>query len=124
MEMEYNTGRPPLIIPEYGRNVQKMVDYALSIEDRERRTKIAKAIITIMAQLNPLVKESVDYKQKLWDHLYIISDFKLDVDGPFPPPSPESFIVKPEKVSYGTKSFRYGHYGKNIEKIIQKVAEM
>jgi hypothetical protein len=122
--MEYNTGRPKLIIPEYGRNIQKMVDYAMTIEDREKRTNIAKTIIQIMSQVNPAVKETIEYKQKLWDHLFIISDFKLDVDSPYPVPSPESFEVRPEKVAYSTKTFRYGHYGKNIEKIIEKVATM
>ncbi|HRY33657.1 MAG TPA: DUF4290 domain-containing protein [Bacteroidales bacterium] len=122
--MEYNTRRTHLIIPEYGRNIQKMVDYAISIEDRERRTNIAKTIIQIMTQINPLVKESTDYKQKLWDHLYIISDFKLDVDSPFPMPSPEDLNQKPEKVPYGSKTFKYGYYGKNLEKIISKISEM
>ncbi|MHC1708232.1 MAG: DUF4290 domain-containing protein [Bacteroidales bacterium] len=122
--MEYNTGRPKLIIPEYGRNIQKMVDYAMAVEDREKRTNIAKTIIQIMSQINPMVKDSVDYKQKLWDHLFIISDFKLDVDSPFPVPSPEMLEVKPDRVPYSVKNFRYGHYGRNIEKIIEKVATM
>ena len=122
--MDYNTGRPKLIIPEYGRNIQKMVEFAMTIEDREKRSGIAKVIIQIMSQVNPGVKESVDYKQKLWDHLFIISDFKLDVDSPFPIPTREVLEAKPERVPYGVKNFRYGHYGKNIEKIIEKVATM
>ena len=122
--MEYNTGRPKLIIPEYGRNIQKMVDYAMTIEDREKRNNIAKTIIQIMSQINPQVKESVDYKQKLWDHLFIISDFKLEVDSPYPIPSSEMLQVKPEKVPYSVKNFKYGHYGRNIEKIIEQVATM
>lgn len=122
--MDYNTSRPELHIPEYGRNVQKMVDFALGIEDREKRTSIAKTIVAIMAQLNPQVKETVDYKQKLWDHLFIISDFKLEVDSPYPMPDEETFRAKPEKIPYAVKSFRYGHYGRNIEKIIEKVSTM
>lgn len=122
--MEYNTGRPKLIIPEYGRNIQKMVDYALTVEDREKRTNIAKIILQIMAQVNPGVKESIDYKQKLWDHLCIISDYRLDVDSPYPVPSRELLEVKPERVPYSVKNFKYGHYGRNIEKIIEKVATM
>jgi len=82
MNMEYNTTRKPLIIPEYGRNIQEMIQYACTIEDRDQRLKAAKIIINVMAQMHPQTKDSVDYKHKLWDHLYIISDFKIDVDAP------------------------------------------
>ena len=84
--LEYNTQREMLLISEYGRNVQKMIEMTLLIEDREMRTKAAANIVNVMALLNPQVREIIDYKHKLWDHLYIISDFKLDVDSPFPPP--------------------------------------
>ena len=122
--MEYNSGRPNLILPEYGRNIQKMVEFALSVEDREKRTNIAKTIVSIMAQLNPQVRESADYKQKLWDQLYIISDFALDVDAPYAKPEPEVLLAKPAQISYSTHDLKFGHYGKNIQNIIEKVAEM
>ncbi|MCX6273087.1 MAG: DUF4290 domain-containing protein [Bacteroidetes bacterium] len=122
--MEYNSGRPHLVLPEYGRNIQKMVDFALTIEDRDKRTNVAKTIINIMAQINPQVKESTDYKQKLWDHLYIISDFKLDVETTYVMPSPEVLKAKPDRIPYTIRDFKYGHYGRNIQKIIEKVAEM
>jgi hypothetical protein len=109
-----------MIIPEYGRNIQDMIEYACSIEDREKRTKTAKFIINVMAQMNPLVRDSVDYKHKLWDHLYIISDFKMDVDSPYPPPSPLTLSAKPERLSYHDKDIEFRHYGKNIALIIEK----
>ena len=120
--MDYNTTRHKLILSEYGRNVQSMVEYVLSVEDREKRSRLAKAIISVMGQVNPAVKESGDYKQKLWDQLHIIADFKLDVDSPYPMPSPDVLAFSTEKLSYRDKNFRYGHYGKNIEKIIQKAS--
>jgi hypothetical protein len=110
-------------IPEYGRNVQRMIAYCCSIEDREKRTKTAKFIINVMGLLNPSVKESADYKHKLWDHLYIISDFKLDVEAPYPPPPPLSLSTKPEHLSYHDKEIEYKHYGKNIALMIEKSAE-
>ena len=118
--MEYNTTRKPLIIPEYGRNIQEMIQYACAIEDREHRTKAAKFIINVMAQMHPQVKDSVDYKHKLWDHLYIISDFKMDVDSPYPPPPPLTNSTKPEHISYHDKEIEFKHYGKNIAMIIEK----
>lgn len=110
--MEYNTSRPRMIIPEYGRNVQRMVDYLLTIENREDRNKQAKNLIAIIANLNPQVYEvDEDPEHKLWDHLYIMSDFKLDVDSPFPPPAPESLMEKPKPVEYPKTTRRYRHYG-------------
>lgn len=124
LNMDYNTSRKKLLLAEYGRNVQNMVDYALTIEDREKRNRVAKTIVQVMAQLNPGVTENVDYWQKLWDQLFIISDFKLDIDSPYPKPTEEVLNLKSEKLSYRDKNFKYGHYGKNIEKIIQKAAEI
>lgn len=112
-----------MMIPEYGRNVQRMIEYCLTIEDREKRTQTAKYIVSVMGLLNPAVKESADYKHKLWDHLYIMSDFKLDVEAPFPPPSPLSLSTKPEHLSYHDKEIDYKHYGKNIALMIEKTAE-
>lgn len=118
--MEYNSQRNKLIIPEYGRNVQKMVNYTVSIEDREKRNKASLAIFNIMSQINPGIKESTDYQRTLWDHMYIISKFRLDIDSPFPPPSQEDLTRKPEKVEYATGNIRFRHYGKNIQGIIDK----
>jgi hypothetical protein len=121
--MEYNTTRGPLTISEYGRNIQEMIRYACGIEDREKRTKAAKFIVNVMAQMHPQAKDSVDYKHKLWDHLYIISDFKMDVDAPYPPPPPLTLSTKPERISYHDKEIDFRHYGKNIALIIEKAAD-
>ena len=118
--MEYNTTRNYLQMPEYGRNIQKMILYAISIEDRERRLKVANVIVNIMAQMHPKVKETGDYKQKLWDHLFIISDWKLDVDGPYEPPSKEVLYAKPQQVPYSEGKIKFKPYGKNIEAVIEK----
>jgi hypothetical protein len=118
--MEYNTTREMMLIPEYGRNIQRMIQYTCTVEDREKRNQAAKFIINVMAQLNPSVKESGDFKHKLWDHLFIIADFKLDVDAPYPPPPPLSLSTKPEHLSYHDKEIEYKHYGKNIALMIEK----
>jgi hypothetical protein len=121
--MEYNSQREKLVIPEYGRNIQKMIDYTVGIEDKDQRTRAAYAIVGIMSQINPGVKDSVDYQRTLWDHMHIISRFNLDVDGPFPPPSREQLTKKPEKIPYSDGKIRFPHYGKNIEYIIEKATE-
>ena len=121
--MEYNTQRKKMIIPEYGRNLQKMINKCVEIQDREKRTRTAEFIVNVMANMNPKVKESGDYKQKLWDHLYIISQFKLDVDSPYPPPPKDVLQSKPKQLSYPSLDIRFAHYGKNIEKIIAKAAD-
>ncbi len=123
VQMEYNTARDHLIIPEYGRNIQKMVDYAITIEDREKRTKTAHTIVVSMAQMNPAIKDTIDYTRVLWDHLYIISNFQLDVDGPFPKPSEEKLNRKPDKLEYSDKNIVLRHYGKHIINIIKKAME-
>jgi hypothetical protein len=122
-QFDYNSQRPLLAIPEYGRNIQKMVEYCMNISDREERNKVANAIITVMGQLNPQLRDVEDFKHKLWTHLFVISDFKLDVDSPYPKPTKEEFNEKPNRVSYPRKNIRYGHYGKIIEQLIQKVVE-
>jgi hypothetical protein len=121
--MEYNTSLPKLIISEYGRHIQKMVDHAVTIKDREERNTVAKAIIQVMGQLNPHLRDITDFKHKLWDHLFIISDFKLDVDSPFPKPARETFQTKPERVEYPENEIKYRYYGKTIEKIIEKATK-
>lgn len=121
--MEYNSQRPDLIIPEYGRNIQNMVDHIKTIEDREERNKAALAIIKVMGQLFPYLRDMEDFRHKLWDHLYIMSKFELDVDSPYPVPSKESLTTKPNPMGYPQGDIRYGHYGKTIERIIESVAQ-
>jgi hypothetical protein len=118
--MEYNTTRGLVTIQEYGRNIQEMIRYMCTIEDRDRRNKAARFIVGVMAQMHPGSKDSVDFKHKLWDHLHIISNFKLDVDSPYPPPPPLTNSTKPEHISYHDKEIEFRHYGKNIALIIEK----
>jgi len=122
--LEYNTQRGKMVISEYGRNVQKMVQMTLEIEDREARSKAAQNIVNVMALLNPSVREVADYKHKLWDHLFILADFKLDVDSPFPPPEKELIKSKPKPIPYPTSDIRYKYYGKVMEDMIRQIAQM
>jgi hypothetical protein len=114
--LEYNTSREELSIPEYGRNVKNMVEYAISVSDREERQKVANAIISVMGQLNPHLRDITDFTHKLWDHLFIISENKLDVDSPYPKPELEESKKKPELMKYseGKRKIRYAYYGKTI----------
>ena len=116
--IEYNTERPHLIIPEYGRHIQKMVDYAVSLEDRDERNKVAKSIISVMGNLNPHLRDVPDFQHKLWDQLFIISDFKLDVDSPFDKPSREELTERPETLKYPQNHPKYRFYGNNIKRMI------
>ena len=116
--MEYNTDRTQLKIPEYGRNVQRMVDYCLTIEDKEHRSKVAQSIIDVIGNLNPAIRDAPDYAHKLWDHLFIMSDFELDVDSPYPIPTAESFVGLPDEVRYPQKSRRFRHYGSIVKNMI------
>ncbi|MFT3950010.1 MAG: DUF4290 domain-containing protein [Agriterribacter sp.] len=118
--MEYNTTRNHLIMREYGRHIQKMIDYVISIEDKDRRQKNAQGLIELMGFLNPHLKNVEDFRHKLWDHLFLISDFKLDVESPYPIPTRETLKAKPEKLTYPKKYPRYSHLGKNLELIINK----
>lgn len=118
--MEYNTQKNKLVIAEYGRNLQQMAQDCVNIEDRAVRTRTAEFIVNVMAQMNPKVKESGDYRQKLWDHLHIMSNFKLDVDSPYPAPAQENLHLGPKQLKYQQTNIRYRHYGKNIEQIIEK----
>jgi hypothetical protein len=124
MAYDYNTSRNRLILPEYGRNVQKMVDHIISIEDVEERNKAARTIIQIMGNLNPHLRDIADFKHKLWDHLAIISDFKLDIESPYEKPEPSILFTKPNRVPYNQVSMKYKHYGRSIEMMVQKVADM
>ena len=122
--MEYNTQRNRLVIPEYGRNIQKMIEYAITIKDREERNLAAKAIVAVMGYMNPQLQNVTDFKHKLWDHLFIISDFKLDVDSPYPVPSKETFHSKPQRVPYPSNNIKYKYYGRTMEQLIKKLSEM
>jgi hypothetical protein len=122
--MEYNTQRNRLVIPEYGRNIQKMIEYAISIEDREERNRAARAIVAVMGYLNPQLQNVTDFKHKLWDHLFIISDFKLDVDSPYPTPSRDTVHAKPQRVPYPSNDIKYKFYGKTMERLIIKISEL
>ena len=121
--MKYNTTRPTLIIPEYGRNIQKMIDFAVTVEDRDERNKVANAIIKIMGQLNPHLRDVEEFNHKLWAHLFVMSDFKLDVDSPYPIPTKESFEEKPNPVAYPQNRIRFGHYGNTIQLFINAAIE-
>lgn len=122
-QLEYNTERPKLIIPEYGRHIQKMVDHAVTIEDREQRNKIAKSIIAVMGNLNPHLRDVPDFQPMLWDQLFIISDFKLDVDSPFPIPTKEELMERPEPLGYPQNFPKYRFYGNNIKRMIDVANE-
>ena len=122
--MEYNTQRKKMELPEYGRSVQNMVDHALTIEDREERQRCARTIINIMGNMFPHLRDVPDFKHKLWDHLAIMSDFKLDIDYPFEIVKREELALKPEKLEYSTEPFRYRHYGRFLEGMIKKAMEM
>ena len=121
--MEYNTTRGKLIIPEYGRNVQKMVQHCLTIEDREERNICAKSIVKLMGQLNNQFKDTDDFQNTLWTHLYIIADFKLDVDSPYEIPKIEELKTSPKKVEYPSSKVKYRHYGKSLEAMVDKIKD-
>lgn len=122
--MEYNTIRDNLAIREYGRNIQKMIEYCISIEDREKRNNTANAIVRVMGQMNPQAANANDFEHKLWDHLHMISDFKLDIDAPFPPPDKDEVTKKPDQLKYSENNIKFPHYGKHIQKVISVVSEM
>jgi hypothetical protein len=118
--MEYNTTRNGMVMREYGRHVQKMIEHLLSIEDPERRQANAHAVIELMGFLNPHLKNVEDFRHKLWDHLFLISDFKLKVESPYPIPTRESLSEKPDPLPYPKRHPKHAHLGKNLEVIINK----
>ena len=118
--MEYNTTRNHLTIREYGRHIQKMAEYVMTIEDREKRQKNADALVELMGFLNPQLKNIEDYRHKLWDHLFLITDFKLEVESPYPIPTRETLRPKPDPIPYPKRYPKYNHLGKNTEIIIDK----
>ncbi len=121
MNKNYNYLRRPLLIPEYGRHIQEMVDSLLEIENRDERTRQAKAVIAVMGNLNPMLRDNPEYTHKLWDHLFIMSDFKLDVDSPYARPTREDLAVKPEKLSYSQGGITHKHYGRNIVRVLNRL---
>ncbi|MCK5823654.1 MAG: DUF4290 domain-containing protein [Bacteroidales bacterium] len=121
--MDYNTSRSKLVLHEYGRNIQKMVEYALTIEDKTERNKIANAIITILGNKKTHLRDIPDFKHKLWDHLAIMSDFKLNFDSPFPLPEKTNFNLKPNQIPYKIDNIRYKHYGTNVSLFIKQAIE-
>ena len=122
--MEYNTTREKLILPEYGRNVQNMISHAMDIKDREERNRASQAIIEVMGQLNPHLRDVDDYRHKLWTHLFLMSDFKLDVDSPYETPKPEVLNERPDQMSYPSGKIKFGHYGKYTEQLLKKATEI
>jgi hypothetical protein len=118
--MEYNTTRNHLIMKEYGRHIQRMIEYLITIKDREERQRNAYAVIELMGFLNPHLKNVEDFRHKLWDHLFLISDFTLDVESPYPIPTRETLKARPERLRYPKRYPRFNHLGKNIEVVIDK----
>lgn len=124
MEKNYNYERKKLWLPEYGRHIHQMVEYLMSIQDRELRNSQARVVIDVMGNLNPVLRDTADFAHKLWDHLFIISGFQLDVDSPYPHPSSEMLAPKPDKMAYPSKKIAFKQYGKNIEHMLEKLSEV
>lgn len=122
---EYNTSRPDIILKEYGRNVQKLTEYIRSIPDKEKRTEMAYTLIELMTQLTPSVKDATpENPQRMWDDLYVIADFNLDLNNPFPPPDRETLFKRPKHIGYPQSNIRFKHYGKNIERLIKEAMKL
>ena len=121
---EYNTVRPGIKLKEYGRNVQKLVDYIRTVPDKEKRTELAYTLIELIKQLTPTLKDQPENPQRLWDDLYIIADFNLDVNSPYPVPEPEVLFKKPMRVAYPQSEVRFKHYGKNIERLVKEALKL
>ena len=121
--LTYNTEKEQIVISEYGRCVQEMIKKLPEIEDREQRTEAAKYIISVMVQMNPNIKQSSDYEHKLWDHLYMISGYNLDVDSPYPAPIPAEQQSRPQHIGYQNNDIKYGHYGQYLIKMIEAASQ-
>ena len=122
--MEYNTNRTKLLMPEYGRNIQMMVEYCKSLPSKEERNEVAKTIVEFMGQRNPHLRDEENYKHKLWDHLYILADYDLDVDAPYPFPTREELDQKPNRMDYPSFENEYKFYGKSILQLIDRAIEL
>lgn len=123
MKKNYNNTRRKLYLPEYGRHIHEMVDHLLLIEDREERNAQARAVIAVMGNLNPLLRDHSDFNHKLWDHLFIMSDFQLDVDSPYARPTRHDLEMKPRKLQYSQGRIAFKHYGKYVAAMLQKLRE-
>lgn len=110
-------------MPEYGRHIHEMVDSLMQIEDRRERNRQARAVIAVMGNLNPLLRDTADFTHKLWDHLFIMSDFQLDVDSPYPQPSRQELTMVPRRMPYSSGHIEYKHYGKYVERMIRRLAD-
>src|SRR5688500_2541951 len=117
---DYNSQRPLIILKEYGRNVQKLVEYIRNIPSKDKRTELAYTLIELIKQLTPTIKDQPENPQRVWDDLYIIADFNLDINAPYPVPAREILFKKPDKVDYPQSQVRFKHYGKNIEKLVKE----
>ena len=120
---EYNTQRKKLVLPEYGRHIQKMIQYVANIKDRTRRNEQIMALVSIMGDLNPHLRDVNDFKHKLWDHVQIIADFNIDIDSPYPIPSRESLQEKPATIPLVSTPVRIMHYGRNVQGMIEAISE-
>lgn len=123
MKQNYNNTRRKLYLPEYGRHIHEMVDQLLLIEDREVRNRQARAVIAVMGNLQPLLRDTADFTHKLWDHLFIMSDFQLDVDSPYPRPSRDDLTVVPRKMLYSQGRIAFKHYGKYVAQMLRKLRD-
>jgi hypothetical protein len=124
MELDYNTTRSPLILKEYGRNIQKLARIIKENKDPEERNRLAKTLVALMRQISPAPKQQGEEIQKLWDDLYIMAGFDLEIDAPFPKPDEEILTKKPERVSYKQEKIRFRHYGRNIQIMVEKAIEL
>lgn len=122
MRKNYNSSRRKLFLPEYGRHIHEMVDTLLEIEDRKERNRQARAVIAVMGNLFPMLRDTADFTHKLWDHLFIMSDFQLDVDSPYPRPTREELTVAPRRMNYSQGHITYKHYGKYVEQMIRSLS--
>ena len=122
--MKYNTQEKRLPMPEYGRAVQKMVDHAVTIEDRAERQRCANTIVAVMGNMYPQLRDMPDFKHKLWDHLAVMADFKLDIDYPYEVAGPEALHTAPQRIDYPKGNIRYRHYGRCVEEMMKKACDM
>ncbi len=123
MKKNYNYTRRRLYLPEYGRHIHEMVNQLMEIEDRDERNRQAHVVIAVMGNLQPLLRDTADFTHKLWDHLFIMSDFQLDVDSPYPRPTREELMVKPRKMEYSQERITYKHYGKYVAHMLHKIGK-
>ena len=121
MRHNYNNTRRRLYLPEYGRHIHEMVDHLLTIEDRDERNRQARAVIAVMGNLQPMLRDTADFTHKLWDHLFIMSDFQLDVDSPYPRPSRDELQMTPRKLQYSQGRIQFKHYGKYVAQFLDKM---